>query len=103
MLARSILLAVLLVSVSLSPLPALEQTPLEQNWGKSFETQKDLQIQNPEAAQEAVTPTGLDGVAAGIVMDAYRASFQAKGQGAESGGAQPMAIGGAGGYSGCQP
>ena len=108
MAARSILSAGLLVTILLSPLWAGGETLLERNWGKSFESEKQLQIENPEAAQTAETPTGMDGVAAKTVMDKYRSSFQATksgqrgGSAGEGGWREPMSMGVIGGTSGSE-
>ena len=49
---------------------------LEENWGKSYESQKLSQIANPESEENLDPVVGLDGVAAEINADKYRKGFQ---------------------------
>lgn len=55
-----------------------EQTMLEENWGRSFETAKYSQILNPEAGKNSEPVTGLDGPAAKENMEKYRQAFKEK-------------------------
>jgi hypothetical protein len=56
----------------------LEPTPLDKNWGKSFERAKASQELNPEAFQNVEPVTGLDGQAAENDMIRYRESHGPK-------------------------
>lgn len=50
-------------------------TRLEANWGRSFETQRSLQIANPKAGKRLSPITGIDGQSAAVIMDEYRKGF----------------------------
>ena len=52
-----------------------QQTLLEKNWGRSFETAKYNQILNPEAGRNVAPVEGLDGIAAEANTAKYRQGF----------------------------
>ncbi|MBC8458133.1 MAG: pilus assembly protein [Deltaproteobacteria bacterium] len=52
------------------------ETPLDTNWGRSYETAKYNQILNPEAEKNLDPVVGLDAVGAENNMDKYRESFK---------------------------
>ncbi len=58
-----------------------EQTPLEKNWGKSYQMIKKSQIAKPDACKNLAPVTGLNGNAAEMVMGNYLQSFKGSGQG----------------------
>jgi hypothetical protein len=61
-------------------------TPLDKNWGKSFERAKVSQEVDPDASNNLDPVTGLDGEAAEGNMEKYRKAHQAeKGSGGGSG------------------
>ncbi len=64
-------------------------TLLDEKWGSSFMSARDSQILNPEARHNLGCITGLDAVAAGAVMEKYRASFKTQ-SGAGSTGGQTL-------------
>ena len=49
---------------------------LEENWGKSYESQKLSQTANPEAGENLEPVEGLDGTAAEINTGKYRKGFE---------------------------
>ena len=53
-----------------------EGTPLERNWGKSYEAAKYNQILDPEAGKNTDPVTGLDGEAVSRSNEKYRKSFE---------------------------
>jgi hypothetical protein len=61
-----------------SPPGQNQQTLLEKNWGRSFETTKYNQILNPEAGRNAEPVEGLDGEAAEANTAKYRQGFTAE-------------------------
>jgi hypothetical protein len=55
-----------------------EPTPLDKNWGKSFERAKASQRLNPDAPGSLDPVTGLDGQAAANDMARYREAHASK-------------------------
>ena len=51
---------------------------IDANWGKSFETAKNNQILNPQAAKNLEPVEGLDGKAAENIINKYEESFKEK-------------------------
>jgi hypothetical protein len=49
---------------------------LDQNWGRSFETQKYSQMVDPEAGKNLEPVVGLDGTASENNVEKYRNSFE---------------------------
>lgn len=47
-------------------------TPLEKNWGRSYEQARDDQVLNPDAKANLAPVEGFDGQAAENVMKGYR-------------------------------
>jgi len=84
--AKGMLLAFLFLATPFSPAWAWEN-PDDGGFGKSFQAQKELQILNPTGAEVSLPPGGLDGAAAGLVLDKYRSSFR----GCQSGQRAPAA------------
>jgi hypothetical protein len=85
MIARCVIVTGLFLALQISSVWAGE-TLLQQNWGNSFENQKQLQTANPEGVATSASPAGLDGEAAKVTMDAYRASFKGSKSGQQSAG-----------------
>lgn len=56
--------------------PAHEQTLLERNWGRSFESVRYLQMVDPEAGKNLGQVQGLDGNASNHNINKYQKSFQ---------------------------
>ncbi len=81
MYSRCMILAGLIAALSISSGCGTATPILEENWGKSYESQKLSQIANPEAEENLEPVEGLDGVAAEINTGKYRKGFQgAKGK-----------------------
>ena len=55
-----------------------EESLLEENWGRSFESAKYNQILNPEAGKKEERVEELDGEAAQQAVEQYRKSFGGK-------------------------
>ena len=55
-----------------------EESLLDQNWGRSFESAKYNQILNPEAGKNEQPVDELDGQAAQQTVEQYRKGFGAK-------------------------
>jgi hypothetical protein len=73
-----------LAAVLSSPVQAYKQnSPLDQNFGRSYESVKFKQIINHEPADNKAIE-GLDGQAAMNVMEQYRQSFSQKSEGESS-------------------
>lgn len=53
-----------------------EETELDKNWGRSYETAKYNQIINPEAGKNINPVEGLEGNAADNAVEAYQKSFK---------------------------
>jgi acyl-CoA reductase-like NAD-dependent aldehyde dehydrogenase len=53
-----------------------EETELDKNWGRSYETAKYNQIINPEAGKNINQVEGLEGNAADNAVEAYQKSFK---------------------------
>lgn len=60
-------------------------TPLEENWGRAYETAKYNQISNPEAEKNLEPVAGLNGMAAEANMAQYLRKGEEKGKGPEFG------------------
>jgi hypothetical protein len=58
--------------------PPREETMLDKNWGRSYESAKYNQILNPEAGKNLEPVVGLDGEAADGVAEKYRKGFKGK-------------------------
>jgi hypothetical protein len=56
--------------------PANEQTLLERNWGRSFESMRYMQMVDPEAGKNLDPVLGLDGNASHNNVDKYQKSFK---------------------------
>lgn len=56
--------------------PLHQESMLDQNWGRSFESQKYNQILHPDAGKNLTPVTGLDGQAALKALEKYRAGDQ---------------------------
>lgn len=54
------------------------ESPLEKNWGRSFESAKYNQILNPEAGENLEPVEGLDGAAAEMAQQRYLKGEQTK-------------------------
>jgi hypothetical protein len=54
-----------------------EDSLMEQNWGRSWETQLYTQTANPEAGKDGAPVLVMDGASAEAAMEAYRQSFGA--------------------------
>jgi len=55
---------------------AQNETPLDKNWGRSFEEAKYNQILNPDAQKNTSPVVGLDGEAARRNLKKYKTSFE---------------------------
>jgi hypothetical protein len=53
-----------------------EETALDRNWGRSYETAKYNQMLNPDAAQNLDPVEGLDGSAGAHGIEKYQNSFK---------------------------
>lgn len=67
-------LAVLLATVMTGC--ATETPQLDDKFGDAVNTAKALQIINPDASLNAQSPDGMEGKAAGAVMDRYHDSYK---------------------------
>jgi hypothetical protein len=67
--------AILAVIVGCSSLSGRQETMLDRNWGRSYESAKYNQILNPNAAQKKTPAAGLDGLASEANTAKYRKSF----------------------------
>lgn len=56
--------------------PASENSLLERNWGKSFESMRYMQMVDPEAERNRDPVLGLDGNASNHNVEKYQQSFQ---------------------------
>lgn len=54
------------------------ETPLDRNWGRSYEAAKYNQMLNPNAGKNLEPVVGLDGVAAENTVNKYDQSFKEK-------------------------
>lgn len=52
------------------------ETPLDKNWGRSFESAKHMQIANPGAGKNQAPVAGLVGPAGEIAMEWYLKGFE---------------------------
>ena len=75
MLILTTVIAFVVVLGCTSPPGLKQQTLLEKNWGRSFESAKYNQILNPEAGRNVGPVEGLDGEAAESSMAKYRQGF----------------------------
>ena len=55
---------------------AQNETPLDKNWGRSFEAAKYNQILNPDAKKNLAPVVGLNGDAARRNLEKYKTSFE---------------------------
>jgi hypothetical protein len=55
-------------------LPGHQETMLDKNWGRSYESAKYNQILNHDAGKSQKPVAGLDGQAADSIMEKYRES-----------------------------
>ena len=51
------------------------ETPLDRNWGRSFESAKHMQILNPDAGKDPAPVEGIVGPAGEIAMEWYLKGF----------------------------
>jgi hypothetical protein len=56
--------------------PAPEQSLLEKNWGRSFESMRYMQMADPEAGKSLDAVEGMDGNAADYSVKKYQKSFE---------------------------
>jgi hypothetical protein len=56
--------------------PIHEQSLLQKNWGRSYETQLHLQTANPDAGKQTDPILGMDGASVDYILDAYHKSFR---------------------------
>jgi hypothetical protein len=56
--------------------PAPEQSLLERNWGRSFESMRYMQMVDPEAGKNLDPVQGLDGNASNNNINKYQKSFK---------------------------
>ena len=68
-------IAILAVIAGCNSLPSGQDTALDRNWGRSFESAKYNQILNRDAAKKKTPPAGLDGLASEANTAKYRESF----------------------------
>lgn len=68
-------LAVLMLMSAACSSPIPQDSMLEKNWGRSYETQLRLQTLHPDAGKRAGTVMVMDGAASDHVMDVYLKSF----------------------------
>lgn len=57
--------------------PAPEQSLLDRNWGRSFESMRYMQWVDPEAGKNLDPVLGLDGKASEYNVEKYQKSFKA--------------------------
>ena len=75
----SVLFALMLSVLSCSSTPGTSnETLLERNWGRSYESARYLQIIDPEAGKNLDPPDGLNGNAADSSVRKYEQSFKEK-------------------------
>ena len=58
-----------------------EDSSLERNWGRSYESALYLQTANPEAGQSLEPITGMNGGASENVIEGYEKSFESDSSG----------------------
>lgn len=75
---RFFAVGVLLMAVCGCATSIPKDSPLEKNWGRSYETQRFLQTANPDAGKHSEPVMVMDGPAADQVIDAYRQSFSSE-------------------------
>ncbi len=77
---RNVILSLLLVlfMVGCATPPAMNETPLGRNWGRSHVSQIYLQTANPDTVQNLDPVLGLTGDVAAINRNEYVKSFAAK-------------------------
>jgi hypothetical protein len=72
-------IAIMFVVFSCSSMPGTpEETLLEKNWGRSYESARYLQMLDPDAGKNLNPVLGLDGNAASHNMDKYHEAFKEK-------------------------
>ena len=64
------------------------RTHMTENFGRSYRQAFERQAVNPNAGASAKSPTGLDALEAGIVVDTYRAGLSAKSGSSDTGNQQ---------------
>lgn len=74
-LRRSVLVCLALVTMLVTGC-VFGPTPLEVDYGNSYNTAKSNQILHPEAGQNMEPVEGLDGQAANITVERYRSTFE---------------------------
>ena len=75
---HKIILTTIAIAAVITMASACTGTPhLHRHWGHSVETAKKNQMANPQAGQESIQPTEMDGNAAGHAVDGYHQSFKA--------------------------
>ena len=52
------------------------QLAMDKDWGRSYETFKFSQIENPDAGKTIIKDQGIDGNVAGYNYDKYKESFK---------------------------
>jgi hypothetical protein len=67
---------ILLFLASCSSTSPQQESLLDQNWGRSFESAKYNQILNPDAEKNLEPVTGLDGTVSESVVTNYKKSFK---------------------------
>ena len=68
----SVVVGLVVFCIGCSP----KNTPLDNNWGRSYETAKYRQIVDPEASQNLEPVVDLDGQAADANVEKYRDTFK---------------------------
>ena len=73
------LIAIMLAVLSCSSTSgAREESLLERNWGRSYESAIYLQMLDPDAGKNLDPVVGLDGIAASNNLNKYRETFKEK-------------------------
>jgi hypothetical protein len=67
------LMLILMLGACSSPVP--QDSLIEKNWGRAYETQLYLQTANPEAGKQVAPVRVMEGASSDQVMDAYHKSF----------------------------
>jgi len=74
----AIMAALFLCAVCAPAFSADQVSPGAENWGKAYEAAKKAQIEHPDAGKCPHPVNGLDGIAAQIAVEGYRAGFITK-------------------------
>ena len=69
-------LLIIFVGCSKGNVSFWEETQLDKNWGRSYETAKYNQIINPEAGKKITPIEGLEGNAADNAVQGYQDTFR---------------------------